>query len=193
MPGLSLRAVPRVEPTTPHGEFVRASVAPDAVIDPTGCGDAYRAGLGNGVGKALKIGLKPIVCINKIDRPDARHVEVINEVFDLFGAHHQRIITGECTPTFAHGLAIDSIMEIHLKTSRLSPNGTHTSQFVTESKFTVSSGGNIDYTVIGGKNCAHIARAGSGEFTQFTVEFFEKGGPLVRIDAAPMSALVELR
>jgi GTP-binding protein len=34
--------------------------------------------------KALKIGLKPIVCINKIDRPDERHLEVVNEVFDLF-------------------------------------------------------------------------------------------------------------
>lgn len=38
------------------------------------------------VGKALKVGLKPIVVINKIDRPDARHQEVINEVFDLFAA-----------------------------------------------------------------------------------------------------------
>ena len=38
------------------------------------------------VGKALKIGLRPIVAINKIDRPDARHIEVINEVFDLFAA-----------------------------------------------------------------------------------------------------------
>ncbi len=38
------------------------------------------------VGKALKVGLRPIVVINKIDRPDARHVEVINEVFDLFAA-----------------------------------------------------------------------------------------------------------
>src|SRR5688572_24119959 len=36
--------------------------------------------------KALKKGLKPIVAINKIDRPDARHVEVVNEVFDLFAA-----------------------------------------------------------------------------------------------------------
>jgi GTP-binding protein len=36
--------------------------------------------------KALKIGLKPIVCINKIDRPDERHIEVVNEVFDLFAA-----------------------------------------------------------------------------------------------------------
>jgi GTP-binding protein len=38
------------------------------------------------VGKALKIGLKPIVCINKVDKPDARPVEVVNEVFDLFAA-----------------------------------------------------------------------------------------------------------
>jgi len=36
--------------------------------------------------KALKIGLKPIVVVNKIDRPDERHVEVVNEVFDLFAA-----------------------------------------------------------------------------------------------------------
>ncbi len=38
------------------------------------------------VGKALKIGLKPIVAINKVDKPDARPNEVINEVFDLFAA-----------------------------------------------------------------------------------------------------------
>ncbi len=38
------------------------------------------------VTKALKMGLKPIVVINKVDRPDARPVEVANEVFDLFAA-----------------------------------------------------------------------------------------------------------
>ena len=38
------------------------------------------------VSKALKMGLKPIVVINKVDRADARPVEVINEVFDLFAA-----------------------------------------------------------------------------------------------------------
>ena len=34
--------------------------------------------------KALQYNLKPLVVINKIDRPDARCVEVLNEVFDLF-------------------------------------------------------------------------------------------------------------
>ncbi|MET0632882.1 MAG: translational GTPase TypA [Xanthobacteraceae bacterium] len=38
------------------------------------------------VSKALKVGLKPIVIINKVDRPDARPIEVVNEVFDLFAA-----------------------------------------------------------------------------------------------------------
>ena len=36
------------------------------------------------VGKALKVGLKPIVAINKIDKPERRPDAVIDEVFDLF-------------------------------------------------------------------------------------------------------------
>src|ERR671925_2084712 len=38
------------------------------------------------VTKALKVGLRPIVVINKIDRSDARPAEVVDEVFDLFAA-----------------------------------------------------------------------------------------------------------
>ena len=41
--------------------------------------------------KALEVGLQPIVVINKIDRPDARPLEVLDEVFELFlelGADH---------------------------------------------------------------------------------------------------------
>jgi len=38
------------------------------------------------VTKALKMGLKPIVVINKVDRSDARATEVANAVFDLFAA-----------------------------------------------------------------------------------------------------------
>ena len=34
--------------------------------------------------KALEAKLKPIVVINKIDRPDARPQEVLNEIYDLF-------------------------------------------------------------------------------------------------------------
>src|SRR6476619_3100582 len=36
--------------------------------------------------KALRRGIRPIVAINKIDRPDERHQEVLNEIFDLFAA-----------------------------------------------------------------------------------------------------------
>ena len=38
------------------------------------------------VSKALKLGLKPIVVINKVDRGDARPSQVAGEVFDLFAA-----------------------------------------------------------------------------------------------------------
>jgi len=38
------------------------------------------------VSKALKMGMKPIVAINKVDRPDARANVVAGEVFDLFAA-----------------------------------------------------------------------------------------------------------
>ncbi len=34
--------------------------------------------------KALELGLPPIVVINKIDRPDARISDVLNEIYDLF-------------------------------------------------------------------------------------------------------------
>ena len=44
--------------------------------------------------KALKIGIKPIVLINKIDRQDARPNEVLDEIFDLFcnlGANDEQL------------------------------------------------------------------------------------------------------
>ena len=36
------------------------------------------------LGKALQLGLRPILVVNKVDRPDGRPDEVINETFDLF-------------------------------------------------------------------------------------------------------------
>jgi GTP-binding protein len=38
------------------------------------------------LGKALKMGLKPIVCLNKVDRPHADPDKVLNDAFDLFAA-----------------------------------------------------------------------------------------------------------
>ena len=46
------------------------------------------------LGKALKLGLKPIVVINKVDKPEQRAFEVQDEVFDLFaslGANHEQL------------------------------------------------------------------------------------------------------
>lgn len=55
------------------------------------------------LGKALRLGLKPIVVINKIDRADARPQEVHNEIFDLFdslGATEEQL---DFTTLFASG------------------------------------------------------------------------------------------
>ncbi len=44
--------------------------------------------------KALEAGLKPIVVINKVDRPDARPQEVLDKILDLFidlGAHEDQL------------------------------------------------------------------------------------------------------
>lgn len=38
------------------------------------------------LGKALKLGLRPILCLNKVDRPHADPDRVHNEAFDLFAA-----------------------------------------------------------------------------------------------------------
>ncbi|MCG8560228.1 MAG: translational GTPase TypA [Hyphomicrobiales bacterium] len=38
------------------------------------------------VSKALKVGLRPIVAVNKIDKPDERHAQAVDEVFDLFAS-----------------------------------------------------------------------------------------------------------
>jgi GTP-binding protein len=38
------------------------------------------------LGKALKLGLKPIVVLNKVDRPNAEPDRVLDEAFDLFAA-----------------------------------------------------------------------------------------------------------
>jgi len=46
------------------------------------------------LGKALQHGLKPIVVVNKIDRPEQRAQEVVDEVFDLLvelGAHDHQL------------------------------------------------------------------------------------------------------
>ena len=44
--------------------------------------------------KALQLGLKPIVVLNKVDKPAERHDQVLNEIFDLFvelGASHDQL------------------------------------------------------------------------------------------------------
>ena len=61
------------------------------------------------LGKSLELGLKALVCINKIDRPDQRADEVLDEVFDLFsalGADDDQLDFPHCYAAAREGYAI---------------------------------------------------------------------------------------
>ncbi len=69
------------------------------------------------VGKALKLGLRPIVVINKVDRPDARPVEVNNEVFDLFanlGATDEQLDYPVLFASGRDGWAVENLNDEHI-------------------------------------------------------------------------------
>src|SRR5215469_18738196 len=55
--------------------------------------------------KAFACGLRPVVVINKIDRPDARAAEVLNGVFDLFVELDADDATLDFTTIYASGRA----------------------------------------------------------------------------------------
>jgi len=71
--------------------------------------------------KALKIGLKPIVVINKIDRSDARPEEVIDEIFDLFVALEASDAQLDFPVLYASGRAGWCIRELGDTTENLDP------------------------------------------------------------------------
>jgi GTP-binding protein len=61
------------------------------------------------LGKSLELGLKALVCINKIDRPDERAEEVLDEVFDLFaalGANDEQLDFPHCYAAAREGYAM---------------------------------------------------------------------------------------
>lgn len=89
--------------------------------------------------KALELNLKPIVVINKIDRPDARVAEVVDEVLELFidlGAEDEQIDfpviytcarTGQATPDMNEpGRDLRPLFE-SIVTSVPAPEGDETS------------------------------------------------------------------
>lgn len=72
-------------------------------------------------GKALALGLKPIVVVNKIDRPDGRPQEVLDECFDLFvnlGADDEQL---DFPTLFASGRAGYASLDAEAREGDLSP------------------------------------------------------------------------
>jgi len=72
-------------------------------------------------GKALALGLRPIVVVNKIDRPDGRPQEVLDEVFDLFvnlGANDDQL---DFPTLFASGRAGYASLDADAREGDLNP------------------------------------------------------------------------
>jgi GTP-binding protein len=66
--------------------------------------------------KSLKMGLKPIVVLNKIDRPHANPDRVLDETFDLFaelGATDEQLDFRYCYASGLSGFAIHHLHDIH--------------------------------------------------------------------------------
>ena len=73
------------------------------------------------VAKALRQGLRPIVVINKVDRPDARVHEVHNEIFDIFAALDATETQLDFPTLFASGRHGWAITELDAPRKDLSP------------------------------------------------------------------------
>lgn len=74
--------------------------------------------------KALKLGLRPIVCINKIDRADARPEEVLTETFDLFdklGANDSQLDFPYLYAVGRDGCAVRDLKDIDNPNKDLTP------------------------------------------------------------------------
>jgi GTP-binding protein len=74
--------------------------------------------------KALKLGLKPIVCINKIDRSDAQPAETLESIFDLFlalEANDDQLNFHYLYASGRNGWAVNELSEIENENKNLDP------------------------------------------------------------------------
>ncbi len=71
--------------------------------------------------KALKLGLNPIVLINKIDRPDERISEVVDEIFELFMALDANDVQLDFPIMYASGRAGFAAAKLEDERKDLSP------------------------------------------------------------------------
>ncbi|UOF94011.1 MAG: translational GTPase TypA [Bordetella sp.] len=71
--------------------------------------------------KALALGLKPIVVINKIDRPGSRPDDVVNKTFDLFSKLEANDEQLDFPIVYASGLSGFSSLHAHERTGNMKP------------------------------------------------------------------------
>ncbi|MDR0571743.1 MAG: translational GTPase TypA [Rickettsiales bacterium] len=74
--------------------------------------------------KALALGIKPMVIINKIDRNDARPDDVLNEIFDLFvnlGASDEQLDFPVLYAVGRDGWCVNDLKDVNISSKDLTP------------------------------------------------------------------------
>lgn len=127
--------------------------------------------------KSLKMGIKPIVVLNKIDRPHANPDRVLNETFDLFtelGATDEQLDFRYC---YASGLSGFAIHHVHDTPKDMRPMFELITQAVSAPKGELSNPFLMHVSTITYDD--YVGRQACGKVLQGTVK---KGQQVVHID-----------
>ena len=119
-------------------------------------------------GKAMKLGLKPIVVINKVDRPDARPDAVYEEVFDLFVALEANDDQLDFPVLYASGRQGWATKELGGEKTDLSPLFDLICEYVPEPKVEENKPFSMLVTMI--ENNPYLGRVVTGRVTSGTVK-----------------------
>lgn len=162
--------------------------------------------------KALKLGLKPIVVLNKIDRPNAEPDRVLNETFDLFvelGANDQQLDFKHCLASAISGYAkkdmedpsedFRPLLDLMVSATPV-PEGDMNAPFLIQAATITyddyfgrqASGRILQGTVKKGKQVVHIDRTGKETKTVITRVEGHQGLQKVELEEAGVGDIVSL-
>ena len=144
--------------------------------------------------KALALGLRPIVVINKIDRPGARPDWVLNQTFDLFdrlGASEEQLDFGVVYASALAGFAVHELKDAEAAAAAESPTMTPLFDAILERVPARADdpNGKLQFQISALDYSSYVGRIGIGRINRGTVRTGQSV-LLVHGDAAPVPAKV---
>jgi small GTP-binding protein len=144
--------------------------------------------------KALALGLRPIVVINKIDRPGARPDWVLNQTFDLFdrlGASEEQLDFGVVYASALAGYAVHELKEAEAAAAAEAPTMAPLFDAILERVPARADdpNGKLQFQISALDYSSYVGRIGIGRINRGTVRTGQNV-LLVHGDAAPVPAKV---